>query len=494
MDENSVVMPRKRKGISLSQLSQTNGVAFNSKKKRTSDDTQRRAGTISRMILKNFMCHSMLDVDLNTINIVIGRNGSGKSAILTALIVGLGGKASLTNRGTSVKGFIKAGKTSGSVEIQIYNGGPMGYRQSKYGDKITILRNFTSSGSGSYKIKNENGEIISTSVKEIHNITTSLNIQVDNPVCILNQDTSRNFLSSSDPKRKFTLFMKATKLETLSDEYKTIHLNRRESVRLFEEKQTNCRLLQDELRSLKKKIDNHRSIVGIRDKIKLSQVELIWAKVRDAEEEVRKEEENVDKWNQKHESALHECATRSERIKSIKENISVLTQQIAELKDTIQVQSRPQADVRRTIEELRGKYDGKRRERQLLSSAIETKTKDANILNNEIQNANENMTRVEQEKIQRLRELNSMNEKIKGMEEHLQTCRNDLYQIISDVSRRDEEKQRLRREINQLEHQIGIIRSRFLYSRVGHENLVSLLVFSAEEKNSLNVFRWVMFY
>ena len=197
----------------------------------------------------------------------------------------------------------------------------MGYRQSKYGDKITILRNFTSSGSGSYKIKNENGEIISTSVKEIHNITTSLNIQVDNPVCILNQDTSRNFLSSSDPKRKFTLFMKATKLETLSDEYKTIHLNRRESVRLFEEKQTNCRLLQDELRSLKKKIDNHRSIVGIRDKIKLSQVELIWAKVRDAEEEVRKEEENVDKWNQKHESALHECATRSERIKSIKENI-----------------------------------------------------------------------------------------------------------------------------------------------------------------------------
>lgn len=51
------------------------------------------------------MCHSLLEVKFtNNISIIIGKNGSGKSAILTGLIVGLGGKASLTNRGTSVKG------------------------------------------------------------------------------------------------------------------------------------------------------------------------------------------------------------------------------------------------------------------------------------------------------------------------------------------------------------------------------------------------------
>jgi len=32
----------------------------------------------------------------------------GKSAIMTALVVGLGGKAATTNRGNSLKGFIKA--------------------------------------------------------------------------------------------------------------------------------------------------------------------------------------------------------------------------------------------------------------------------------------------------------------------------------------------------------------------------------------------------
>jgi len=34
----------------------------------------------------------------------------GKSAIQTAIVVGLGGKANVTGRGNSIKGFIKTGK------------------------------------------------------------------------------------------------------------------------------------------------------------------------------------------------------------------------------------------------------------------------------------------------------------------------------------------------------------------------------------------------
>lgn len=50
------------------------------------------------------MCHSNLVIEFNqSINLLVGNNGSGKSAILTALAIGLGARASVTARGNSVK-------------------------------------------------------------------------------------------------------------------------------------------------------------------------------------------------------------------------------------------------------------------------------------------------------------------------------------------------------------------------------------------------------
>ena len=67
-------------------------------------------GIVESIECCNFMCHSYLHVDVGPlINFIIGHNGSGKSAVLTALTLSLGGKASATNRGGSLKSFIKEG-------------------------------------------------------------------------------------------------------------------------------------------------------------------------------------------------------------------------------------------------------------------------------------------------------------------------------------------------------------------------------------------------
>ena len=56
-------------------------------------------------------CHKRLEINFgDKINFVIGHNGSGKSAILTALQICLGGKATATNRGASLKHLIKEGR------------------------------------------------------------------------------------------------------------------------------------------------------------------------------------------------------------------------------------------------------------------------------------------------------------------------------------------------------------------------------------------------
>ena len=52
-------------------------------------------------------------------------------------------------------------------------------------------------------------------------------MQVDNPVSLLNQDTSRHFLQKSKPGEKYKLFMKATHLEQIATDYEQAELDQR---------------------------------------------------------------------------------------------------------------------------------------------------------------------------------------------------------------------------------------------------------------------------
>jgi hypothetical protein len=68
-------------------------------------------GILEYLICENFMCHKFLRIPLGPlINFIIGHNGSGKSAVLTGITICLGGKATATNRGQSLKGFVKQGE------------------------------------------------------------------------------------------------------------------------------------------------------------------------------------------------------------------------------------------------------------------------------------------------------------------------------------------------------------------------------------------------
>lgn len=86
------------------------------------------------------------------------------------------------------------GESSATIEIVISNDGDSPYEIEKYGNKICVIRHITQSGSSTYKLKSAQGTVISTKREDLTKLTLFLNIQVDNPVCLLTQDSSRSFL------------------------------------------------------------------------------------------------------------------------------------------------------------------------------------------------------------------------------------------------------------------------------------------------------------
>uniref|UniRef100_A0A8C1RDR4 Structural maintenance of chromosomes protein 6 n=1 Tax=Cyprinus carpio TaxID=7962 RepID=A0A8C1RDR4_CYPCA len=223
---NSGQTPDKRSRLSQPEASEEDETGYFSSGEglSTSQSVTGEVGIIESISLKNFMCHSMLGPFAfgPNVNFVVGNNGSGKSAVLTALIVALGGKALTTNRGSSLKGFVKEGESSADVSITLRNRGRDAYKPEVFGQSITVDLRISSEGIRTYKLRSKTGHLVSSKKEELISILDHFNIQVDNPVSILTQEMSKHFLHSKGEGDKYKFFMKATQLDQMKEDYSYI--------------------------------------------------------------------------------------------------------------------------------------------------------------------------------------------------------------------------------------------------------------------------------
>lgn len=190
------------------------------------DSSPAQAGVIERLVLKNFMCHESFELELGPqLNFIIGRNGSGKSAVLTGISVGLGAKASDTSRGSSIKSLIKDGNSTARVIITFKNEGSEAYRPEVYGPKIIVERKLQRHGTNSYSIRSAANKTISTKKVTLDEILYKFNITIDNPLAFLSQDKAREFLTTTTDKTKYDYFMSGSLIHDILENYKNISLN-----------------------------------------------------------------------------------------------------------------------------------------------------------------------------------------------------------------------------------------------------------------------------
>ena len=183
----------------------------------------------------------------------------GKSAIASALVLALGARATTTNRGSGLASFIRTGQTRAKITVTICNylnasNKSGSYRPEIFGPKITIERVIYRTGSSSYKVRSSADKVISEKKEEVDNIVKFFQIVVDNPLTVLTQEVSKNFLNSKDPKDKFKFFVKATQLEDIKNDYEHAFDNVRKSIEVMNSKKDSIDYVEKNLKELEKKV------------------------------------------------------------------------------------------------------------------------------------------------------------------------------------------------------------------------------------------------
>ena len=80
------------------------------------DHADYRPGAIKKLELTNFMTHTYVELrPSSAVNFVLGANGSGKSSLVCALCLGLGGDVRDMERGKELKAYIMTGKTEATI-------------------------------------------------------------------------------------------------------------------------------------------------------------------------------------------------------------------------------------------------------------------------------------------------------------------------------------------------------------------------------------------
>ncbi len=151
---------RKDSGSGDSGVSSIGNQSVNGQSSRIDPDDETN-GHIVRVELVDFMNHARLDLPLSPrVNVITGRNGAGKSSVLQAIVLALGGDARQTKRATGVASFVRRGCNKAEVRVTLSNAGRDPFRPEVYGSAIVMERVIYKAGSYSvHAVKCERSKI-----------------------------------------------------------------------------------------------------------------------------------------------------------------------------------------------------------------------------------------------------------------------------------------------------------------------------------------------
>jgi len=424
------------------------------------------SGIIEEIQCINFMCHEHLTVTMGPlINFIIGHNGSGKSAVLTALTICLGGKATATNRAQNLKSLIKEGKDHSIVTVRIKNQGPLAYKPSLYGKSVLVERHFNRSGTSGFKLRDQNGKVVSTKKAELEDILDAFSMQLDNPMNVLTQDMARSFLNNSTPKDKYKFFLQGTQLENLSRDYQQIEQSLEVMNTKAELKKDSLKALRERMETMEKQARRAQDLERMRAHETMIAQQAAWAEVQENEtllQESMDEITRIDALIRKRTEATEEASERYERADQA---YAAAQQAVTDLFPEIEAAKEAEQEAAAKFKEIREKLRALQADERKAGSDITLKSKDVKKCETDIEQHRQRQAEADNglfaEKVQELEAAKESLERAKmahlthddalpTLHEQLKTAQDEKFKADQKVDKVRDDERRIRSRINDL--------------------------------------------
>jgi chromosome segregation ATPase len=412
-------------------------------------------GLIEHIQLTNFMCHANLAYEPGPqINFITGANGSGKSAILVGLALCLGASAAFAQRSSKLAGFVKEGANKAVIAVTLSNRGIESYKPEIYGDTITVERSILSSGSSKFRFRNSSNKVVSEDRSELVPLSDRFNIQVNNPVIIMMQESSRDFLGTSTAHKKYELFERATQISTIKDQLAEMLSDLSAGMSTLERKKELMPKLESSFRNAKKDMEEAEHLRDIADNMNTIKQELIWAQIEEREAEVQTLKESVERLS----GQLTRNVAQVEKVEATAEALATEEKELAQ----------KMLDMQHENDEVEAEFTKARSQHQALCRTRDQEKKKGKVLPEAIEKLENRIQRLDNNIAdERAKALGDQGSEQAKILERLQIRKQELLEVRQELTRVEREHDSSVRSKRNKQDEIHGLNSRL--SSLSHE-------------------------
>ncbi|GFR03642.1 structural maintenance of chromosomes protein 5 [Trichonephila clavata] len=393
-----------------------------------------KGGRITRIKLKGFMTYDEIDLKPKKgLNLIVGLNGSGKSSIMSAICLGLGGKPQFTGRSFQTSDFINFKHKEAEIEIELES----------FRGKNDVIRRVIQPDKSIWYLNGSHAQ-----QSEIAAVVKKYNIDIGNLCQFLPQEKVAEF-SKMDKKQRLENMIKAIGEPSLYTMFGDLKDMRKEYCHVEKE----LEILESSRNS----------------EVKMNEV--LRPELEKQEERFRLQAElaalRVQKMIAQYNILQGESLKIKEEKKSLKRDMLRIEKELASLSSKKESLFSESNGLRHEIKE-------KSQRIAYLTGELSKQLDNFNMLHEQVDNAKITFRNKITKKEEQKAELIELNSKIKGFQEALKKKEHSVTEMKAQISKNAEQYEAIENEISSLDYTMGstnleINRMEFLKKRTLEE-------------------------